>query len=518
MTMGTEQMTELEHRGFQWKTLLRPSILLGLATLAIHLAAGGRYGFFRDSLYFIVCGQRLAWGYVDQPPLIPLLARLMWDLSGGSNFVFMLLPAVAMAVTVALTAEFTRSLGGGPFSQVIAGLCMFGAPVFMADGSIFNTDVLQPLAWLGCSWCIVRLARTGNEKWWLAFGAIVGVAFLGKYLIGLYVAALFVGILATPLRRSFLKPWIWAGMALALVIMLPNLLWQAQHDWPFIELALNGAHGKNIVLSPVALLAREILLAGPLALPVWLAGLWAFGIKPRLTPYRAVAVSYVVMIALVVVLHGKDYYMVGIYPTLFAAGAVWVESKMRRVATRAAYASLIAAGSLLFAPITVPLLPVTTLIRYAKALHLAPQDSATENLKLGVLPQYFADEFGWKEMAEKVAAVYNALPPEEKAKAVFFGRNYGEAAAIDIFGRPLGLPPAISGQNSYYLWGPMGHDASVVILLSDNVKELQKEYREVRVAGMLDNPYAIPYETNLPIVVVSGRKVPFDWKSVKHYE
>src|SRR5208282_4893253 len=184
---------ELEHHGFSWRSLLRPSIVLGLATLAVHLAAGGRYGFFRDALYFIVCGQRPAWGYVDQPPLIPLLARFMWDISGGSNFVFTLFPAVVMAVTVALTAEFARSLGGGKFAQSLAGLSAFGSSILLADGTLFTTDVLQPLTWLGCSWCIVRLVQTKNEKWWLAFGAIVGISFLSKYLIGLYVATILIG-------------------------------------------------------------------------------------------------------------------------------------------------------------------------------------------------------------------------------------------------------------------------------------------------------------------------------------
>ena len=513
--MGTQ---ELEYHGFSWRSLLRPSIVLGLATLAIHLAAGGRYGFFRDALYFIVCGQRPAWGYVDQPPLVPLLARFMWDISGGSNFVFTLFPAVVMAVTVALTAEFARTLGGGRFAQSLAGLSAFGCSTLLADGTLFTTDVLQPLTWLGCSWCIIRLVRTKNEKWWLAFGAIVGISFLSKYLIGLYVATILIGILATPLRRSFLRPWIWVGVLVALAIMSPNLLWQYQHGWPFIELAMHGASGKNIVLSPLALLAREVLLAGPLALPVWLAGLWGFGIKPRFAAYRAFSVAYIAMLALVVVLHGKDYYMSSIYPLFFAGGAVWIEWKVRSAAVRAVYTSVLAAVSLLVAPLIVPVLPVTTFIQYAKALKLSPSASASEHLTLGVLPQYFADMFGWKQLAEKVAAVYKALPPEEQAKAVFFGRNYGEAAAIDIFGRPLGLPPAISGHNSYYLWGPKGHDLSVVILLSDNREELRKEFREVTVAAWQDSPYAMPYETNLPIVVVKGLKVPIDWSGLKHYE
>jgi len=498
------------------RVLLRPSILFALATLAVHLLACGGYGFFRDELYFIVCGQRPAWGYVDQPPLVPLVAQLMWSISGGSLPIFRLAPAILMSVTVALTAEFTGGLGGGRFAQALAGLCMFGAGIFLADGTLLTTDVFQALTWLGCSWCIVRLAETGNEKWWLGFGAMVAVSVWSKYLVGFYVIGLAVGILATPLRRTLLKPWLWLGALLAAVIVFPNLLWQYQHGWPFVEIGKAGVEGKNVALSLQAYLGQQVLLLGPVAAPVWILGLWSFGIKPKLPAYRVFAIAWVVIIALAVLLHGKSYYATPIYPVLIAGGAAWIETVWRRPAVRAIYTSLLAAASLVVAPLTVPLLPVAIFVDYQRALRVAP--STGEHQKLGELPQYYADMFGWREMAEKVAAVYNALAPSDQAKAVFFGRNYGEAAAIDIFGRPLGLPPAVSGHNNYYLWGTEGHDGSVVIVLGDSPASLRAAYRDVRAAGTIDSPYAMPYETNLTIYVARGLKVPFDWSKIKHYE
>ncbi len=279
-----------------------------------------------------------------------------------------------------------------------------------------------------------------------------------------------------------------------------------------------GANGKNVVLSPLAFLAQEVLLLGPLTAPVWIAGLWAFGVKPKLAPYRAFAVSWVVVVALVVLTHGKGYYAAPIYPILFAGGAVWAKTTVRSRAAHAVYASLLGAVSLLLSPITVPLLPVTTFISYGRLLHMAPSQGASERLAVGLLPQYYADMFGWREMTAKVAAIYHALPPEDRARAVFFGRNYGEAAAVDVFGPPLGLPPAISGHNSYFLWGPMGHDASVVITLGGERSQFLQAYKEVTVAGRLDDPYAMLYETNIPIYVLRGLKVPFDWARLKHYE
>ncbi len=511
-------MPDLERAQPWTRNLLRPSLLLGLATLAIHVAANGGYGFFRDELYFIVCGQHPALGYVDQPPLTPLLARFMWTISGGSLPIFRLAPAIVMAVTVALTAEFAGVLGGGRFAQALSGLCTFGASIFLADGTLLTTDVFQALTWLGLSWCIVRLAQTGNEKWWLAFGAIAAVGIWGKYLIGFYLLGIAIGVLATPLRRSLLKPWLWLGALLAVVLVLPNLLWQYQHGWPFAEIGKAGAGGKNVALSPVVYLATQVLLVGPLAAPVWVLGLWAFGIKPKLAAYRVFAISWVLVVALAVLLHGKDYYAAPLYPMLLAGGAVWIESRMRRTVVRAACAGVLAAVALFLAPITVPVLPVETFIGYQKMLHIDPAATASEHLASGVLPQYYADMFGWREMAAKVAAVYNALPPADRAHAVFFGRNYGEAAAIDVFGRPLGLPPAISGHNNYYLWGPQGHDGSVVIVLGNSSAELQAVYRDVTAAGRVDAPYAMPYETNLNIYVARGLKVPFDWPKLKHYE
>jgi hypothetical protein len=191
----------------------------------------------------------------------------------------------------------------------------------------------------------------------------------------------------------------------------------------------------------------------------------------------------------------------------------------RQVARNALLAVVAVVGALL-SPMAIPILPVETYIAYAKAMGVAPSALATEHIKLGILPQHFADMFGWPQMAARVAAVYNALPPADRAKAVFFGQNYGEAAAIDVFGRPLGLPPAISGHNNYFVWGPQGHDGSVVILIGGNRAQMQKQFRSLDRAGTIDAPYAIPYETNQPIYVLRGLKEPLAdlWPQLKHYQ
>jgi 4-amino-4-deoxy-L-arabinose transferase-like glycosyltransferase len=499
-----------------------PWLLLGLATLAIHLIFNAGYGIFRDELYFIVCGDRPAWGYVDQPPLIPLLAS--WSHAFFGNFLvgFRLIPALALSATVALSVEFARSLGGGRFAQWLVGLCVLFSPYFLAIGQLFTTDIFQPLTWLACGWLVVRLTQTGDERWWIAFGVVVGVSLLSKYAIAFYVVALSIGLLATPQRRSLKRPWVYVGAAIGAILVLPNVLWQQAHGWPFLELGKAAVNGKNVALSPVAFFVQQLLLMGPLAAPVWIAGLWASSHRPKHAVYRAFPIAYVILFVFFVVSHGKAYYITPIYPTLFGIGAValesWLQSAAWRRARRAALIAVTAAG-VTAAPMAIPVLSEKAFISYSTTLRIAPSATAAEHQKLGLLPQNFADQHGWPEMAAQVAAVYNALSPADRARAVFLGIDYGEAAAIDIFGRPLGLPPAISGHNNYYLWGPQGHDGSVLIVLGPYWGGLLPAYRRVEIVGELDNPYAMPYETG-PIYVLRDPKVPFSsiWPRLKHYD
>lgn len=496
----------------------QPSLILGLATLGVHLIANGHYGFFRDELYFIVCGRHPAWGYVDQPPLVPLLAAGSYALSGGLLLAFRLLPALVLAMTVAATAEFARVIGGGRFAQWLAGLCTLLAPIFLIQGVLFGTDMFQALTWLALVWVLVRLEQTGDERWWLAFGLITGFSLETKYAVAFFLVALAIGLLATPQRKSLLRPWVYLGALVAAVIVLPNVLWQQAHGWPFLELAAAGANGKNAVLSPLAYFEQQCLLVAPLGMVVALCGLWAGAVRPRLMAARAVAIACLVLFALFDSAHGKAYYLAPVYPALLAFGAQRIEQWFSKAVARgAALAAVVVLGALT-APLTLPVLPIRTFIRYEQTIGITP--SSGERLKIGALPQYYADMFGWRDMAAKVAKVYWSLPPGDRARAVFFGNNYGEAAAIDVFGRRLGLPPAISGHNNYYLWGPRGHDGSVIIIIGGSTQHYAELFRSYRIAGRIASPYAMPYETDKPVYVLRGMKEPLQkyWPHVKHYE
>lgn len=503
-----------------WRRAASPAVVLGVLTFAIHLLANGGYGIFRDELYFIVCGQRPDWGYVDQPPLVPLIAAWSYALAGDWLTGFRLVPGLVFAITVGATAQFARLVGGGRFAQWLAGLCALAAPQYLANGVFVSTDMFQPLTWLGVAWCLVKLVQTSNQRWWIALALVMAFSLWSKYAIIFFIAALAVGAVFTPLRASLAKPWIYIAAALAAVLVLPNILWQQAHGWPFLELGSAAVHGKNRVLSPLTFFGQQLLIMGPALALVWGAGLWKFAIKPQYAAYRVFPITYGLLAVFFIVEHGKAYYLTPVYPILFAGGALFWEEKLKGLWGRGVAAFLAVSTGVVLAPLAMPVLPEESYIAYSEAIGISPKATAGENLKLARLPQHFADMHGWPEMAAKVAAAYRALPPADRAKAVFFGTNYGEAAAVDVYGRRLGLPPAISGHNQYWLWGPRGADGSVIIEIGGTREQHLEDFDSVELAGRLDDPYAMPYETDQPVWIERGLKRPLAevWPEVKHYE
>jgi hypothetical protein len=275
-------------------------------------------------------------------------------------------------------------------------------------------------------------------------------------------------------------------------------------------------------MSPQAFLLQQLIYVGPWTAPVWISGLWACVARPPLKVARAFAVAWLVLMAVFLVLHGKPYHPSGVYPILLAFGAQRIETwtcgglPFGRKLRGAALAGVAILG-LLAAPFALPVLPVPALVRYEKAIGFVPQTG--ERLPPTALPQYYADMFGWPQMAAKVAAVYRSLPPADRARAVFYGENYGEAAAIDVFGARLGLPPAISGNNQYFLWGPRGHDGSVIIIVGGDPRRYAALFRRFDAVGHIDTPYAMPSETGQPIYVLRGMNTPLPafWPTVKDY-
>ena len=491
------------------------AVCLAACKLVVQMYSGVQYGYFRDELYYLACSRHLAWGYVDQPPLIAWIAWMVRSTIGESLFAVHLLPALAGACEVVLAALIARELGGKKVAQWLAALATLVAGGILAMDSFLSMNAFEPLFWMGCAWVVIRIVNTGNQKLWIWFGILAGVGLENKHSMLIFGAGLVAGLILTPQRKVFASPWIWIAGAIACLIFLPNLLWNIQHHFPFIELQKNIRNsGRDVHLSPLAFFGEETLDMQPLSLPIWLAGLWFFFSKSG-KQFRVLGWAWVFTAAVIVTVSPRVYYLFPAFPILFAAGAVFWEAQAHW--RRFVWPIPLAASAIVFAPIAIPLLPPETYIRYAKALHF--NQPAIETHRLGPLPQFFADRFGWEEMAATVAGVYNHLPAEVRPNTAIFGQNYGEAASIDVFGPKYGLPPAISGHQSYFLWGPRGYTGESVIVMHGDQEDLESKFAEVHKVARVDNPYSMPFE-HFDVFYCRGLKRPLSeiWPSVKLWD
>lgn len=494
-------------------------VLAGLK-LVLHLAINlfGGYEIFRDELYYLACADHLAFGYVDQPPLSIWLLAGVRALMGDSLFAIRLLPAVAGAGLVFVTGLIARELGGGRFAVTVAALCPIVAGEVLAVSSIWSMNVFDLLLVAVAALAIARLVTTGDPRYWIAIGGSLGLGLLNKVGVLWVGLGLLAGILATRERRWLLTPWPWAAGFLAGLVFLPYVLWNAAHDWAHLEFIDSAVSGKYSGLTAWSFLSGQVLHQNPVTLPVWLAGLVWLLFVPGGRSFRILGVVWITA-CLVLVANGqsKAGYLANVYAPLFAAGGVaWERLLPERVPVRAAAILILLAG-LVLAPLATPVLPVETYVAYAEALGFGP--STDEGHELDELPQFFADMFGWKSKAEAVAAVYRALPAEDRAQAVVFGNNYGRAGAVDYWADELGLPEAIGNHNSYWIWGPGDSQGEVVIVLGGDAEDLERRFESVELAGRADCQWCIPYERGLPIYVCRGMVVPIEelWPLIKSY-
>lgn len=497
--------------------------IIALVYFALHLVTSTRYGYFRDGLYYLACSEHLALGYVDQPPLIAVLGWVARHTLGTSLPALLFWPALAGAARIVLTAAFARELGAGRFGMALAAVLAATPGVWWVIDHQFAMNSLEPLFWGGCAYVLLRLINTGNQKLWLVFGVLAGIGLLSKYSIVIFAAALIAGLLLTSQRRLLFTPWLLLGGAIAFLIFLPNLIWNIQNNWPFLELMRNiRATGKDVVLPPGQYLLQQVLMLNPVSFPFWFGGLLFYFLSREAKRYRVFGWAFVITILFFMITHGKDYYSAAAYLMLFPAGAFAAERllaarpKLQTILRPACFVWLML-GVLPLLPLVLPVLPIETFLRYQS--HLPFEVPKTERSFVGeTLPQYYADEFPWPGLVEAVARVYHSLPPEEQQRAAIFGSNYGQAAAVDFFGPQYGLPKAISGHQNYFLWGPRHYTGDIVILLGEEEREARKHFDSVTVAATLNNPYAYRYE-NRPILLCRGLKwnLQTDWLRVKKW-
>jgi hypothetical protein len=509
MKIATDQPSVLNNQRPPLLAAGMPIVLfLAFLNFLVHLYFNNRYGYFRDEFDYIACGDHLAWGYVDHPPLVPFLVKICRFLLGDALRSIRFVPALATSAAVILTALISRELGGRRFALVLSALAFIAVPIYLSDGSLLTTNCLEPLLWMGCVYFAILAIKRDDPRYWLWFGVVAGVGLEEKYSIAVLGFSIVAGLLLTEQRRIFAKKWFWLGGALAFLVFFPNFLWNVQNHWPFLELMHNiKADGRDLVLSPAAYLAQQVLIVHPILAPIWITGVLAFLFSARLKPYRFLGWCYLVAFTVFVVLKGKNYYLGPIYPVYLAAGAVVIESFIRRsrqVWLKPALVVLILAAGAWLAPVVMPVLPVEQFVSYMAKLPFKIPRSEHSHTR-AILPQHYADQFGWEEMVATVNQAYTQLSPQERLSCGIFAQDYGQAGAIDFLGRRYGLPPALSGHQTYFLWGPRGYSGNCLIVLDDSREVLEGLFERVEYVGKsADNPYAL--EREIPVFICRGAK------------
>lgn len=495
--------------------------LLSGLKLAVHfiINVSGGYGIFRDELYYVACSENLAAGYVDQPPLSIFILAVNRLMFGDSIFALRLLPAVFGAATVFLAGAMARELGGKRFAQGLACLAAITAPIYLAMNSVYSMNAFEILSWALASYVVIRLLKTDSPRYWLYLGVVFGLGLLNKISMGWFAFGIFLGFLLTPQMSWFKTKWPWLSAAMTLALFLPYIVWNIMNDFAALEF-IRGATEKYASQTPVTFLLGQLLILNPVAVPIWLLGIM-YLFQGEGKRYRVVVYAYLTaLVILLVNFHSKAEYLSPAYVVLFAAGAVSVEefiqsrgwNWIRPVSLGSLFASLA------LSPLVIPVLPVETYIGYAEKLGFGP--STAEGHRMGKLPQFYADMFGWEDKAKAVVRVYQSLTPEDQKKCAVFADNYGRCAAMDFFGRKDGLPRAIGGHNSYWIWGPRGHNGELVIVLGGNLEDKQEVFESVVVADSVHSEYCMPYENDLKIYVCRNLKLPLDqmWPRVRHFE
>ncbi len=480
------------------------------------------YGYFRDEFYYLACADHLALGYVDHPPLSIFLLALSRLLFGTSLFALRLLPAVAGAAVVLLTGLMARQLGGGKLAQALAALAVGIAPIHLIFNSFYSMNAFEIFFWTLTAYWLIVLLTEDKPRLWLAIGVVLGLGLENKHTTLTFGVALAIGLVLTPARKYLWSKWLWLGGSLAVLLLMPNLIWQAQHGFPSLEFYKVAEILKNVPTGPLEIFLNQLLVMNPVTAPIWLAGLGYYLLAPQARPIRLLGIIYLVLFGLLLAAQSsRPDRITGAYPMLLAAGVVALEQLSRRYSSQKAGRRLAFAGmlilclaSVVFIPVSLPLLPPAFTSKLAIAVGAVQE---IERGKRAALPQYLADRFGWLELVTQVADVYHQLSPQDQAKVAIFTDNYGEASAINFFGPAYGLPPAISGHNNYFLWGPGNASGEIIIAVGSSIEAKRALFEDVSKMATFQCAYCI--ENNTGIYLAKNLKVSIDklWPTIKHY-
>jgi hypothetical protein len=497
--------------------------IFAIAAVAVHLAASAlaQFGIFRDELYYIACANHLSAGYVDHPPLSIWVLAAWTSVFGDSLFSIRTVPALLAGATTFFAGSIARGFGGGRYAVSLACISSIFAPILLAFFGYYSMNAFDVALWAAAVFILQRIARGQTGRDWILLGLVVGLGALNKLSMFWLGAGILVAVLSSPRRSGLGTPAPWIAGVLAMAVFLPYAAWNLTHGFAHLEFIRNASTEKYATQNVATFLSGIPLLAGPAALPLLIAGFW-FLLAAREWRWIGIAIACVLAI-LIINIHSKPEYFAAAMTALIPAGAVqaerWFGRLRRGGGLRTSYVVLVFASGVAFSPLTLDVLPVDAYLRYGNALGRKPRSS--EGKEMGDLPQHYADRFGWNELAADVAAVYSALPDSDKSRCLIYGRNYGEAAAVDYYGRDYDLPPAISRHNSYWFWsvGRLRQDA-VVIVIGVPPENLRAVFTDIAEGALHRCAHVMPYENDLVISVCRGLRRPAAemWNEEKHFD
>ncbi len=475
---------------------------------------GGTYRYFSDEFYFVACARHPAFGYVDQPPLMPWILYLNLKLLGTSLPALRLLPALCDAALIFLAGTMARKLGGGRYAQVLASFSVLIAPTLLILCSFFSMNAFEPVLWAGITSVFITILKADRPRLWLWIGGLMGVALLNKHTSVMLGVGLAAGVVLTKARVQLRTCWPWLAVGISILLLLPNLLWQSHHGFPAVDFNRSSALNRNIPSPPLSVLFNQVTSMNPANIPIVLCGLvMLFSRRERLLP---LGLAYVILLAaLVFAQSSRPDRIAGMYPLLLAAGACEAERRLSALWARRALVVMLAVGGVALLPLSIAFLPPARVAKYSALLGLTPK---LEQRESSPLPQWFADRFGFEEMALELQRIYRSLPPNEQTKAVILAPRYEPAGAAEFFGPALGLPPVISYHNNYYLWGLRGSSGEVAISAGVPQKDLEKLYLDVRLIGYNHCQWCSEAR-DLPLAIARNPRKPLRdvWSELRSY-
>ncbi len=493
-------------------------VVLAFASVALHLTFGLDYGIFRDELYYWDCANHLAWGYVDHPPFSIAVLAAWKAVFGDSLLSLRVLPALAGGALILVVAHIARRLGATRFGVYLTAFITLAVPSYLGITGFYSMNAFELLFWAVGYLLVLRLIEAPQTGTWVMLGVCVGLGVLNKISVGVFVVAFAAAVLLTSQRRWLATPGPYLAGAIAVLLFIPHIIWQVAHDWPTREFIENAQRYKITAMSPRGFLGGIVNEMGPPLILLHAVGLAALFALPALRRFRMFGWMVVAAIAFFMLQRSKPYYVDAVFPIVIAATGVVVGAAAARWRWLKPVTVVTVAGSMtLTTPFAVPVLPVETFIAYASKA--GGGGASGENRETADLPQFFADRFGWIELAHQVSEIYQELPEDDQAECLIVAGNYGQAGAINYFGRELGLPPAVSQHNSYYLWGPGDMTPRVFLIVDDNRGGLDRVFEEVTEVGRTAPGYAMPDEIDVPIWICRGIKIPIEeaWRHGKHY-